>query len=69
MSISLLYLDSIVITRFGEQQSGAKGYNPNKKEVIHIIHLIAFMGQTRMVDNAWFRPDNTLVESLCKKIP
>lgn len=30
--------DSTVITRYGDQQGSAKGYNPKKKGVIHTIH-------------------------------
>jgi hypothetical protein len=51
--------DSTVITRYGNQQGGAKGYNPNKKGRNSHHPLMAFVSQTRLVANAWLRPGNT----------
>lgn len=59
--------DSTVITRFGEQEGSAKGYNPNKRGRNSHHPLMAFVGQTRMVANAWLRPGNTAASSNCKE--
>ncbi|WP_057940415.1 IS1380 family transposase [Algoriphagus resistens] len=59
--------DSTVITRYGEQEGSAKGYNPNKRGRNSHHPLMAFVGQTRMVANAWLRPGNTAdSSSSCK---
>ena len=58
--------DSTVITRYGNQQGSAKGYNPNKKGRNSHHPLMAFVSQTRMVANAWLRPGNTADSSSCK---
>ncbi|MBL4624171.1 MAG: IS1380 family transposase [Flavobacteriales bacterium] len=58
--------DSTVITRYGEQEGSAKGYNPNKKGRNSHHPLMAFVSQTRMVANAWLRPGNTADSSGCK---
>lgn len=55
--------DSTVITRYGEQEGSAKGYNPNKKGRNSHHPLMAFISQTRMVANAWLRPGNTAASS------
>ena len=60
-------LDSTVITRYGEQEGSAKGYNPNKKGRNSHHPLLAFVSQTRMVANAWLRPGNTADSSSCKE--
>lgn len=57
--------DSTVITRFGEQQGSARGYNPNKRGRNSHHPLMAFVSQTRMVANAWLRPGNTADSSSC----
>lgn len=58
--------DSTVITRYGEQEGSAKGYNPNKRGRNSHHPLMAFVSQTRMVANAWMRPGNTADSSSCK---
>jgi hypothetical protein len=58
--------DSTVITRYGDQQGSAKGYNPNKRGRNSHHPLMAFVSQTRMVANAWLRPGNTADSSSCK---
>ncbi len=58
--------DSTIITRYGDQQGSAKGYNPNKKGRNSHHPLMAFVSQTRMVANAWLRPGNTAASSNCK---
>lgn len=58
--------DSTVITRYGDQQGSAKGYNPNKRGRNSHHPLMAFISQTRMVANAWLRPGNTADSSSCK---
>lgn len=57
--------DSTVITRYGDQQGSAKGYNPNKRGRNSHHPLMAFVSQTRMVANAWLRPGNTADSSNC----
>jgi hypothetical protein len=57
--------DSTVITRYGDQQGSAVGYNPNKKGRNSHHPLMAFISQTRMVANAWLRPGNTAASSNC----
>ena len=47
--------DSTVITRYGDQQESAKGYNPNKRGGNSHHPLMDFVGQT----NPWLRPGNT----------
>lgn len=59
-------LDSTVITRYGDQEGSAKGYNPQKRGRNSHHPLIAFIGQTRMVANAWLRAGNTADSSNCK---
>lgn len=63
---STVDFDSTVITRYGEQQGSAKGYNPNKRGRNSHHPLMAFVGQTKMVANAWLRPGNTGDSSSCK---
>jgi len=58
--------DSTVITRYGQQEGSAKGYNPNKKGRNSHHPLMAFISQTRMVANTWLRPGNTADSSNCK---
>lgn len=57
--------DSTVITREGNQEGSAKGYNPNRRGRNSHHPLIAFVSQTRMVANAWLRPGNTAASSNC----
>lgn len=59
--------DSSVITRYGDQQGSAKGYNPNKRGRNSHHPLMAFVEQTRMVANAWMRPGDTAASSSCKE--
>jgi len=54
-----LDLDSTVITRYGEQQGAAKGYNPKKRGRKSHHPLIAFVPDCRMIANFWLRPGNT----------
>ncbi len=61
-----LDIDSTVMTRYGEQEGSAKGYNPQKRGRNSHHPLIAFISQTRMVANAWLRPGNTADSSNCK---
>lgn len=58
-------LDSTVITREGQQEGSAKGYNPNRRGRNSHHPLMAFISQTRMVANAWLRPGNTAASSNC----
>ena len=58
--------DSTVITRYGEQEGSAKGYNLNKKGRNSHHPLMALVSQTRMIANAWLRPGNTEDSSGCK---
>jgi len=52
-------LDSSVITRYGNQEGAAKGYNPKKMGRNSHHPLMAFIDQTKMVANAWMRAGNT----------
>ena len=52
-------LDSSVITRYGNQEGAAKGYNPKKMGRNSHHPLMAFIDQTKMVANAWMRSGNT----------
>ena len=52
-------LDSTVITRKGNQEGSAIGYNPKKKGRKSHHPLMAFVDQTKMVANAWLRAGNT----------
>ena len=49
-------MDSTVITRHGEQQGAARGYNPNKRGRPSHHPLLAFVAEARMVANFWLRP-------------
>lgn len=64
--------DSTVITRHGEQEGSAKGYNPNKPGGNSHHPLMAFISQTRMVANAGCAPviqqQVLLVLVLCEKL-
>lgn len=51
-----LDIDSSVITRYGQQQEGAKkGYNPTKRGRNSHHPIIAFVNDVRMVVNFWLR--------------
>ncbi len=52
-------LDSSVLTRYGEQEGAAVGYNPSKPGRPSHHPIMAFVSETRMVANAWMRPGNT----------
>jgi hypothetical protein len=54
-----LDVDSTVITRNGQQQGAARGYNPNKRGRNSHHPLLAFIAESRMVANFWLRPGNT----------
>ncbi len=51
-----LDMDSTVITRHGEQQGAARGYNPNKRGRLSHHPLLAFVAEVRLVANFWLRP-------------
>lgn len=48
-------IDSTVITRYGEQESVEKGYNPQKKGRGSHHPILAFCAELKMVVNAWMR--------------
>ena len=52
-------IDSTVITRYGDQEGSAVGYNPKKRGRKSHHPLMAFIDQTKMVANAWQRAGNT----------
>lgn len=54
-----LDLDSTVMTRHGEQEGVARGYNPTKPGRASHHPLMAFVSETRMVANCWLRPGNS----------
>lgn len=51
-----LDMDSTVITRHGQQQGAARGYNPNKRGRLSHHPLLAFVTEARLVANFWLRP-------------
>ncbi|OGS75754.1 MAG: hypothetical protein A2Z94_01030 [Gallionellales bacterium GWA2_55_18] len=51
-----LDMDSTVITRHGERQGAARGYNPSKRGRLSHHPLLAFVAEARMVANFWSRP-------------
>lgn len=53
-----LDVDSTVITRNGEQDGAARGYNPNRHGRASHHPLLAFVAEARMVANFWLRPGN-----------
>jgi hypothetical protein len=53
-----LDLDSTVITRYGQQEGAAKGYNPQKPGRKSHHPLMAFVPEGRFVVNAWLRKGN-----------
>jgi len=54
-----LDLDSSVVTRYGQQEGSARGYNPRRRGKNSHHPLLAFASECRMVVNAWLRPGNT----------
>lgn len=54
-----LDLDSTVMTRYGQQDGVARGYNPTKPGRASHHPLMAFVSDTRMVANCWLRPGNS----------
>ena len=50
-----LDLDSSVVTRYGEQQGAAAGYNPKKRGRKSHHPLMAFVADVEMVANFWLR--------------
>jgi hypothetical protein len=53
-----LDVDSTVITRNGNQEGAARGYNPNRHGRASHHPLLAFVAEARMVANFWLRPGN-----------
>ncbi len=53
-----LDVDSTVITRNGEQEGAARGYNPSRHGRPSHHPLLAFVAEARMVANFWLRPGN-----------
>jgi hypothetical protein len=54
-----LDLDSSVLTRYGQPDGAAKGYNPRKPGRLSHHPLMAFVADTRMIANCWLRPGNS----------
>jgi len=54
-----LDLDSSVLTRYGDQEGTARGYNPRHRGKKSHHPLMAFAAECRMVVNGWLRPGNT----------
>jgi hypothetical protein len=54
-----LDLDSTVMTRYGQQEGAARGYNPRKPGRYSHHPLMAFVADTRMIANLWLRPGNS----------
>jgi hypothetical protein len=53
-----LDIDSTVVTRNGEQEGAARGYNPNRHGRASHHPLLAFVAEARMVANFWLQPGN-----------
>lgn len=51
--------DSSVLTRYGDQQGAAKGYNPKKPGRNSYHPLMAFVNDLKLVANFWLRSGNT----------
>lgn len=51
-----LDMDSTVLTRHGEQEGAARGYNPGRRGRPSHHPLLAFVAEARMVANFWLRP-------------
>lgn len=70
-------IDSTVLTRYGEQEGAAKGYNPTKKGRPSHHPLMAFCAELKMVVHSWMRAGNTndmsgmdcFLEQLFKIVP
>ena len=58
ISEDTMNLDSTVLTRYGKQQGGRKGYNPKKRGRPSHHPLLAFLGSGYVV-NLWNRSGNT----------
>ena len=54
-----LDFDSTVMTRCGEQEGSAVGYNPKRPGRSSHHPLLAFVADERMIANYWLRPGNT----------
>ena len=54
-----LSIDSSVITRYGEQEGAALGYNPKKKGRPSHHPLLAFLNRSKYVVNLWTRSGDT----------
>ena len=54
-----LDLDSTVMTRYGQQEGAARGYNPRKPGRNAHHPLMAFVADARMIANLWLRPGNS----------
>ncbi|WP_185154199.1 transposase [Fulvivirga sp. M361] len=50
-----LFVDSTVLTRYGDQQGAKKGYNPQKPGRNSHHPLLAFVDECKMVANFWRR--------------
>ncbi|MDR1276325.1 MAG: IS1380 family transposase [Candidatus Accumulibacter sp.] len=53
-----LDVDSTVITRNGEQEGAARGYNTNRRGRVSHHPLLAFVAEARLVANFWLRSGN-----------
>lgn len=60
-----LSLDSTVITRYGEQEGSAIGYNPEKKGRPSHHPLLAFLNRSQFLVNLWNRPGDTASSNNC----
>jgi len=50
-----LDIDSTVLTRYGNQQGSARGYNPQKRGRNSHHPLLAFVDECKMISNFWLR--------------
>lgn len=54
-----LDLDSIVMTRYGQEEGTTRGYNPRKPGRNAHHPLMAFVADARMIANFWLRTGNS----------
>lgn len=61
-----LDMDSTVMTRYGEQEGAARGYNPHKRGRVSHHPLLAFVSDARMIANCWLRPGDAHTANNCE---
>ncbi|WP_090570740.1 hypothetical protein [Nitrosomonas sp. Nm33] len=52
------------MTRYGQQERAARGYNPRKRGRYSHHPLMVFIADVHMVANQWLRPGNRAIERI-----